>query len=81
MSLQNPLGLNGPGPNLPYVQPDAPGPPRAVSPLVASYPRGADVLGVDQSIPKYGQPGTTYAALSAAQLAGGPMGISNNHER
>jgi hypothetical protein len=70
----NPMGLNGPGPNLPYVQPDAPV-IRTVSPLVASYPVGWDVLGVSGKIPAYVQPGTTYAAVNPAW----PLGQANNN--
>jgi hypothetical protein len=70
----NPMDLNGPALNLPYVQPDAPGPPRAVSALVASYPVGNDVLGVIGKITAYVQPGTTYPAVNPAW----PLGQLNN---
>jgi len=79
MSLQDPMGLTGPGPNLPYVQPNTANP--TVDAHVANYPVGADVLGVAGKISAYVQPGTTYPAIPASQLAGGAMGISNNHER
>lgn len=69
----NPMGLNGPGQNLPYVQPDAPV-IRALSSLVASYPMGNDVLGVIGKVPVYVQPGTIYPAVNPAW----PLGQTSN---
>jgi hypothetical protein len=70
----NTMGLNGPAWAGNYIQPNTATP--TVNPRVPNYATGADILGVNAAgaIPVYVQPGTTYPAIPASQLKGGPMG-------
>jgi len=80
MSLQNPMGLNGPGANANPQQADYRVPTPTESSLVASYAVGFDGITITRPIPAFVQPGTSAPTgvnpawpLGQASNAGSPF--------